>query len=63
MNSKIEELDDNDNDYSKDLTLKKLFLWTSEPIERMKWLACSCDIVSSKDNNITKVFKFSSRNN
>ncbi len=50
MNSKIEELDDDNSDYSKDLTLKKLLLWTSEPIERMKWLACSCDIVSS---NIT----------
>lgn len=47
MNSKIEELDDENNDFSKDLTLKKLLLWTSEPIERMKWLACACDIVSS----------------
>ncbi len=47
MNSKIEDLDDKSNDISKDLTLKKLLLWTIEPIERMKWLACSCDIVSS----------------
>lgn len=48
MNSKLEEIEDNNYDYSKDLTLKKLLLWTFEPMERMKWLACACDIISSK---------------
>lgn len=51
MNSKIEELEDKSNDISKDLTLKKLMLWTLEPIERMKWLACACDVISSNLNN------------
>jgi len=37
MNSKIEEV-----------SLKKLYLWTLEPIERMKWLANACEAVFSK---------------
>ena len=38
----------NNNNFENELTLKKLYLWTLEPIERMKWLAVSCDAVASK---------------
>ena len=30
----LQEVDD-----SKDLSLKKLYLWTLEPLERLKWIA------------------------
>lgn len=46
MNTKIEELNDN-SDNSDDLSLKKLILWTLEPLERMKWLAIACEAVCS----------------
>lgn len=49
MNSKIEEitggnLSKGTNDV-EELNLKKLILWTMEPIERMKWLAIACESV------------------
>ena len=46
MNSKIEEVSTENKE--EDLSLKKLFLWTLEPIERMKWLANACEAVFSK---------------
>jgi hypothetical protein len=49
MNTKIEEFEEEKEiDSTKDLNFKKLYLWTLEPLERMKWLACCCDLVSSK---------------
>ncbi len=45
MNTKIEEIND---EKEEDLTLKKLYLWTLEPIERMKWLANACEAIYSK---------------
>lgn len=49
MNTKLEEFEEEKEniDSTKDLNLKKLYLWTLEPLERMKWLACCCDLVSS----------------
>lgn len=32
-----------DSSQSKSLTLRKLYLWSMEPIERLKWLAILCD--------------------
>jgi len=49
MNSKIVEINNgngaNQPNDTDDLSLKKLFLWTLEPIERMKWLAIACESV------------------
>ena len=47
MNTKIEEIPSSPENREEDLTLKKLYLWTLEPIERMKWLANSCEAVCS----------------
>jgi len=46
MNTKIEEIPGENKE--EDLTLKKLYLWTLEPIERMRWLANACESVYSK---------------
>jgi hypothetical protein len=47
MNSKIEEISKvRGGTYDvEELSLKKLILWTMEPIERMKWLAIACESV------------------
>jgi hypothetical protein len=45
MNTKIEELKNNSD--VEELSLKKLYLWTLEPIERMKWLAIACESIYS----------------
>jgi hypothetical protein len=52
MNTKIEEVTGNrgTNDV-EELSLKKLILWTMEPIERMKWLAIACESVYRNINN------------
>ena len=47
MNTKIEDLEKKDDNENIELSLKKLFLWTAEPIERMKWLAIACESISS----------------
>lgn len=43
------------SNFENELTLKKLYLWTLGPIERMKWLAVSCDAIASK-SLFTKIF-------
>jgi gamma-tubulin complex component 3 len=49
MNTKFEEGNLNpDGNNGEDLSLKKLILWTFEPLEKMKWLAISCEAVYSK---------------
>lgn len=49
MNTKIEEVSDNQSE----LTLKKLLLWTYEPLERLKWIATACEAINSNlDINI-----------
>jgi gamma-tubulin complex component 3 len=50
MNTKIEELNEgyNSNNSAEELSLKKLMLWTLEPMERMKWLAIACESIYSK---------------
>ena len=50
MNTKIEELNEgnNSNSSTEELSLKKLVLWTLEPMERMKWLAIACESIYSK---------------
>lgn len=49
---KNEEISSNssstENNFENELTLKKLYLWTLEPTERMKWLAVSCEAIASK---------------
>jgi gamma-tubulin complex component 3 len=47
INNSNSNIINNKNIISKnnDLTLKNLFLWTIEPIERMKWLSIACDSV------------------
>ena len=49
MNSKIIEINNGNGAHqpndADELSLKKLFLWTLEPIERMKWLAIACESV------------------
>ncbi len=51
MNTRIEILEDKDSNNSiEELTLKKLILWTYEPLERMKWLSICCESIYS--NNI-----------
>lgn len=47
MNSKNEEINSIKNTNVEELSLKKIILWTLEPIERMKWLAISCEAVYS----------------
>lgn len=37
---------------SAELTLKRLYLWTIEPIEKMKWLAIACESCLCKYNII-----------
>lgn len=55
MNSKIEELGEGsaniggNSNQSDELSLKKLILWTMEPMERMKWLAIACESIYSKN--------------
>ena len=46
-NSNNNNVINNKNIISKnnDLTLKNLFLWTIEPLERMKWLSITCESV------------------
>ncbi len=52
MNSKIEEITNvKDGSDVDELSLKKLILWTMEPIERMKWLAIACESVYRKKRN------------
>lgn len=50
MNSNTEEISSNitGDPLVEELTLKKLLLWTLEPLERMKWLAIACESVYSK---------------
>jgi hypothetical protein len=43
MNTKIEENSEN----ADELSLKKLLLWTLEPIERMKWIAITTEAILS----------------
>ncbi len=51
MNSKIEEINNvSGTDDVEQLSLKKLILWTMEPIERMKWLAIACESVNRNIN-------------
>jgi hypothetical protein len=45
MNTKLEGGEETE---SEELTLKKLLLWTFEPMERMKWLAIACESIKSK---------------
>lgn len=52
MNLKEEE-----NNDIEELSLKKIFLWTLEPIERMKWLAIACEGIYSKINFFMISFK------
>jgi gamma-tubulin complex component 3 len=57
MNSKIEEISEGAGNLgvnscqSEELSLKKLILWTLEPMERMKWLAIACESIYSKNLN------------
>lgn len=48
MNSKYEENSETNSHCEDNLTLKKLILWTFEPLEKMKWLAVCCESVHSK---------------
>jgi gamma-tubulin complex component 3 len=43
MNTRIEEVSENQTE----LTLKKLLLWTYEPLERLKWIATACEAINS----------------
>ena len=44
--SKVSNESSNESDSTtEDLSLKNLVLWTTEPIERMRWLAVSCESV------------------
>ena len=64
MNSKIEELSEGsaniggNSNQSEELSLKKLILWTMEPMERMKWLAIACESIYSKNilNNYYNIY-------
>jgi len=46
-NDEISSNSSGENNFENELTLKKLYLWTLEPTERMKWLAVCCDAIAS----------------